>query len=253
MIPSYFGPEGEQLLGLHHPPTGPSRNMGVVLCSPAPQEALRSHWAFRKLAELLAKAGFDVLRFDYRGTGDSAGELSDCPPQLWVEDIRRAARELKDISGVRKVSAVGFRMGAVLLAQAAASGLSLDTLVMWEPIVSMAKWIEGLALIEKQQRRELIDPPLRLPGELMGFVVSTAILNQWKTLDLTLVSQWDAGRTVVVASGSPELERLRQSLSATGQSTTWSEAGPPGAGLQQGVLLGNEALHHIVAALGERR
>jgi len=55
MNPSFFGPPGEQLLGVHHPPRAGARGLGVVLCPAAPLEAVRSHWAFRKLAEQLAK------------------------------------------------------------------------------------------------------------------------------------------------------------------------------------------------------
>lgn len=254
MNPSYFGPPGEQLLGIHHAPRGNSRGIGVVLCPPAPHEATRSHWAFRKLAEQLTKAGFDVLRFDYRGTGDSAGDLADTTPGLWTEDIKRAVRELKDISGVRKVSAVGFRFGALLLAKAAGEGLMLDTIVLWEPVVSVANWFARLELIDDELRRAMITPAPRGPGELMGFVLPPALEAQWKALDLALLPRWTGGQTAIVSSTeSAHLRRLKTAFEASGQSAVWHTVSSDGVDAGQGALLGNAALAQIVTVLGDRR
>ena len=41
----------------------------------------------------LAERGQHVLRFDYRGTGDSFGELAEVSVHDWVEDIALAVRE----------------------------------------------------------------------------------------------------------------------------------------------------------------
>ena len=78
MQPAFFGTSDKPLLGLYHPPTGPrAREVGVLLCYPGPQEYMSCHWAFRKLAALLAREGFHCFRFDYYGTGDSGGEGED--------------------------------------------------------------------------------------------------------------------------------------------------------------------------------
>ena len=70
MKPFFFGPSAQPRFGLLHPPAGErARRAGVLLCYPGVQEYNISHWAFRKLAGLLARAGFPVLRFDWAGTG----------------------------------------------------------------------------------------------------------------------------------------------------------------------------------------
>lgn len=254
MNPSFFGPPGAQLLGLHHAPHTASRGHGVVLCSPAPHETARTHWAFRKLADLLMKAGFDVLRFDYRGTGDSAGELADTTPSQWAEDIERAVRELKDVSGARKLSAVGFRMGALCLAQAAGQGLSLDSLVMWEPVVRVDDWLDELRLIARQLRREtLLVPQPTQPGELLGFVLPPALERVWRALDLTKLPAWQAQTAVVAAVNSPSLTRLLRALEQRAQPATLHLVTSAAEGAQNGALLGNEALEKIVTLLSERR
>src|SRR5919201_1417748 len=99
--------------------------MGIVLCYPGPQEYNVAHLAFRKLAGLLARRGWHVLRFDYRGTGDSAGASDEGDPTLWIQDLRAAVAELKDIAGISAVSVVGLRLGAAVAALDCAQGLSV--------------------------------------------------------------------------------------------------------------------------------
>jgi pimeloyl-ACP methyl ester carboxylesterase len=249
MNPSFFGPPDEQLLGVHHPPRGTSKSHGVVLCPPAPQEFARSHWAFRKLAELLAKQGFDVLRFDYRGTGDSNGELEHTTPAMWVDDIKRAVKELKELTGLRKVSAVGFRFGGLLLARAASEGLGLDTLVLWEPVVSAANWVAQLRLIERQLYRDLSRPPKEDPSIILGFVMSDALRREWEALELTDVPIWSAKTAVVASAPSAHLDRLERHLNRHHQRTSWHYVGSTANDAKAGALLGNEALEQIAAVL----
>src|SRR4051812_25231992 len=107
MKPFFFGPSAQPRFGLLHPPAGErARRAGVLLCYPGVQEYNISHWAFRKLAGLLARAGFPVLRFDWAGTGDSAGESSGGRVSTWLEDVALAAQELKDSAEVERVSVV---------------------------------------------------------------------------------------------------------------------------------------------------
>lgn len=71
--------EGEQLLGiLSSPAPGqPSRKTGVVIIVGGPQYRVGSHRQFVLLARSLAVKGYDCLRVDYRGMGDSSGGSRD--------------------------------------------------------------------------------------------------------------------------------------------------------------------------------
>ena len=77
---------------------------------------------WRILAERLAGVGFDVLRFDYEGTGDSAGDPEE-PGRLeaWIGNIERVVEEARALAGASEVALVGLRIGATLALQAAAS------------------------------------------------------------------------------------------------------------------------------------
>ena len=73
-----FGCEGEDLVGIACLPDssqGPATKTGVIIIVGGPQYRVGSHRQFVLLARALATAGIPVLRFDYRGMGDSAGDL----------------------------------------------------------------------------------------------------------------------------------------------------------------------------------
>ncbi len=63
----------DQLVGIVTRPERPA-NLGLVVVVGGPQYRVGSHRQFVLLARCLASAGYAVLRFDYRGMGDSSGE-----------------------------------------------------------------------------------------------------------------------------------------------------------------------------------
>ena len=65
---------GEQLLGIVALPDHPEAT-GILLVVGGPQYRVGSHRQFLLLSRTLAEAGYSAMRFDYRGMGDSAGEL----------------------------------------------------------------------------------------------------------------------------------------------------------------------------------
>lgn len=78
------------------------------------------------LAELLAP-NFSVVTYDRRGRGESTDALPYAPERE-IEDIAA----LVDLAGGR-ASLVGYSSGAVLALEAAAAGLPIDAVVMYEP------------------------------------------------------------------------------------------------------------------------
>ena len=75
----YFG-RGRRLFGwLHSPSPNSSRlDCAVLICAPLGYEELCAHRALRHWAIALANGGVATLRFDYDGSGNSAG--SDIDP-----------------------------------------------------------------------------------------------------------------------------------------------------------------------------
>jgi alpha/beta superfamily hydrolase len=190
MNPFYFGESESPLFGCHHPPrTQKQKSVGVLCCPPIGQEYIRTHWTLRQLAGRLTREGFHALRFDYHGVGDSAGATGVGGIDPWVDDVHAAARELRDVSGGRKLSCVGLRLGAALAAQAVARGLKLQQLVLWDPVVSGA---QHLAELDELQAAMLEDP-MRYPaprrdvgvaGEVLGFAYPPPLRQSLAALDL---------------------------------------------------------------------
>src|SRR5262245_54436859 len=106
MNPFFFGTSERQLFGAYEPAANGRRDAGVVLCPPLGSEFLFAHPTYRLLARRLAAAGHHVLRLDYHGTGDSAGEFEDTHQPQWLDDIDMAIVELKDIAHVSRVALV---------------------------------------------------------------------------------------------------------------------------------------------------
>lgn len=98
------------LAGILHVPDRPAE-CGVIVVVGGPQYRVGSHRQFVLLARDLAAAGFPVLRFDYRGMGDSDGE-SRSFEQIDV-DIRTAIDALlAAVPAVREVAIWGLCDGA---------------------------------------------------------------------------------------------------------------------------------------------
>jgi pimeloyl-ACP methyl ester carboxylesterase len=132
--PLWFGPEDRPLFGWLHVPEDHQACGGVVLSPTLGIEAVGAHYAYRRLADRLAEAGFVTLRFDYDGTGDSAGR-SDEPGLVaaWLESIRTAVALLSRL-GLGRTSVVGMRVGATLAAETFGWGpAAIDDLVLWDP------------------------------------------------------------------------------------------------------------------------
>lgn len=76
-----FGCEGEELVGVLAKPVEAAdaarSDIGVLVIVGGPQYRAGSHRQFVLLSRALAAAGHAVLRFDYRGMGDSSGAARD--------------------------------------------------------------------------------------------------------------------------------------------------------------------------------
>lgn len=80
---------GQRMIGVLHRPDAPT-GRGVLVVVGGPQYRVGSHRQFLMLARQLALQGIAVLRFDYRGMGDSDGE------QRTFEDIQADIRAALD-------------------------------------------------------------------------------------------------------------------------------------------------------------
>jgi alpha/beta superfamily hydrolase len=189
MEPFYFGTPGRELFGVYHPPIGAPNGKGAVLCPPLFAEYFRSHASLRRLALRLASKGLHVLRFDYYGTGDSAGEFESTTPDDWQRDIQSAVKELEAISGAARMQVFGVRFGATLAARVALTLRCVDRVVLWDPISDGAAYVrelrdthERLVLAHKLGPSDVAD--LNDRQELLGFRVSRRMIDEMEGIRL---------------------------------------------------------------------
>lgn len=219
MTPLLFGTSGRRLFGIYEPAHGTGYvQRAVVLCQPWGQEYLRAHRSMRRLANMLAATGWHTLRFDYFGTGDSAGEMHEADLSGWEKDIEWAIDELRDTSGAAKVTLVGLRLGATLAARVAARrAKDVQALVLWDPVVRGGEFVDELLALETAiASAEPEVRPAEVGGghEVLGFSITAAMAAQLKSLDLLALTNSLPTRTLtLVSQPGPSQDVLASSLS----------------------------------------
>jgi pimeloyl-ACP methyl ester carboxylesterase len=228
--PLFFGDPA--LFGVHHPPSGepgPGKRPAVLVCPSIGHEHTRAQRALRILAEALARGGRHVLRLDYRGLGDSWGRLEDGGVEPWCDDIEHALGQLAVLSGSQQIDVVGLRVGAALAATALARGVgargSTGRLVLWDPVLSGADFLN----VATRFQTAFLNDPMRFPAlvarggqaeerppgeDLLGYPYPADLRSSLRGLDLAALTPWPAVATHIVLSeplpGSDDLAaRLR--------------------------------------------
>ena len=162
LTPLFIGDERKLLVSFHASDPAAKMEKAVLLCNPFGQESMRAHRLYRVLAERLARAGIDTMRFDYYGTGDSYGEDHEGELVGWREDIHTAHRELLRYAGVRRATWVGIRLGATLALQAAGDrSKEIEHLVIVDPIIDGMECSRGL----RRQHVERLESVFRKPDK----------------------------------------------------------------------------------------
>lgn len=200
--PIYFGTEARPLFGwLHRSRQSAAPVLGLVICNPFGSEAIASHRSVRFFAERTADAGLPTLRFDYDGTGDSAGHDLD-PDRLtaWVASARCAATEIRELTGVERVCFAGIRLGAAIAALAAAERTDVAGVVAIAPVVSGKAYLRELRMLslaidsKRNSTREGSEDAL----QTAGFLLSAQTQNGLLEIDLKRLAAAPAARVLIL-------------------------------------------------------
>ena len=232
--PFFFAPPARtpenQSFGWYDAPTGDVRRGGVLLCNPIGDDSVRAHRPLRHLAQRLSRAGFGVLRFDFHGTGDSAGDErglgrpgapADDRIAAWLDDVRAALAELRARTGPGPVAIVGLRLGATL---ALCAGDEVDSVVLWGPFARGAAYhTESTRLYKMHKMLEPQSfsggPKTRPDGEeAFGFLLTHETIAGLKALDVRALTRAPARRALVVGdgSGAPAEQEIVDHLASLG-------------------------------------
>ena len=183
--PRWFGDPERPLFGWLHSPPAVSRKAALVLCPPFGHEYMVVYRAYRKLAVQLAAAGFPVLRFDYDGTGDSAGLATDAQRIFsWQESIISAVTEIRQTSGIEQVILFGTRLGG-LLAASVASKANTDSLIMLAPVLSGRQYTRELLAFRGINNTDMSGYNTAATDEVVGYPLTQETKDDLGKLDLT--------------------------------------------------------------------
>jgi pimeloyl-ACP methyl ester carboxylesterase len=253
MHPMYFGSSSRPLFGVQHIPAGTARATGIVILAPGLQEYGTAHWAMRSLASALAARGFHTLRFDYHGMGDSSGEPTDVTMEAWAQDARVAYDEMRDTAGIARVSFIGLRLGALVGTLASSAGAGLRDLVLWDPVVCGARYLDEIELRDATMRLRLLHPPSHASREdLAGYPLPRPVRESIARLDLRKLAPPAADRVAIfVAQPQEEVLSLSDAWKGNGANVTLHVSGAQAsvsqAGVRQTAMLAGDTVSAVVA------
>jgi alpha-beta hydrolase superfamily lysophospholipase len=192
--PAYFMADGRPCLRWLHRTAEMvgAHDVGVVICNPFGYEAICAHRSLRHLAEQCAAIGFPALRFDYEGTGDSAGD--DLAPgrwEAWLASVRAASRELRETTGVSRVVLLGVRLGATIAVSAAVDDPTVAGAVLIAPIVNGRTWLRELRALRGTMGRAAGPPEFALPDDVLesaGLLIAGDTRAALESIDLATFS-----------------------------------------------------------------
>lgn len=133
-IPVTFISEGHQLIGILH--TGDSKKL-VILCHGFTGNKIENKKLFVEAARIFADGGFDALRFDFYGSGDSEGDFADTTLSHNIANLKDAMKWGKE-RGYEKLAVLGISMGGATAILTLAES-SADALITWSAVPDMEK------------------------------------------------------------------------------------------------------------------
>lgn len=224
--PMFFGPAHRPLFGwLHAAAPGVARSMGLVLCNPFGYEAVCAYRTLRHLAERASAAGFPTLRFDYDGSGDSAGsEIDPARLDAYLASIDAAVDTLRTASGVAVVCLAGIRLGATLATLAATRRSDVAALVAVAPVANPRAYLRELRALSLARPQPevpawaVVNPDVQ---DIAGFSLSNATRDELSTINLLKAERVPASRVLVLDRNDlPQDAAWSQHLQALGAEVT---------------------------------
>ena len=160
------------------------------------------HRSLRHVATAAAAAGIPALRFDYDGTGDSAGDDLD-PARLtaWVASVHQAIDVLKSRATVAQVALFGLRLGVMIGACAAIEREDIAGLIAFAPMITGKFYLRELKM--RQGTLGLGAPPAHGATDssirdAIGFPITEATRLALQAADLTKQERMPARDVLVL-------------------------------------------------------
>jgi pimeloyl-ACP methyl ester carboxylesterase len=112
---------------------------GVVMCHGFTGHRIEAHFLFVKAARAFCEAGLNVLRFDFRGSGESDGLFREMTIGGEIEDALVALEALRSEPTVQRdrVGLLGLSLGGLVASCAAGRAGDVRALALWSAVADL--------------------------------------------------------------------------------------------------------------------
>lgn len=214
--PLWLGEPDRQRYAALHRPAAAEAMRGVLLVAPLLHEQPRSRRFITEVASAFAAQGVAALRFDFFGSGDSAGAAGEMRLSTLHEDLRLAYDALRAHSGASKVAVLAWRAGALVAWEWLRHGGTASELLMWEPIRGGSDWLDDLQRADAVERCSPDRYTSLCPtvadasdGQLMGYAVAPALRQAMAGLSMTATPPPAVPLWLIERAGSQERDRAQ--------------------------------------------
>jgi len=147
-IPVTFNSKGQQIIGMLHIPDKSTQAL-IILAHGFTGNKNGPDNIFIKTASKLCDNGFAVLRFDFRGSGESNGEFVDMTINGEVSDLKKVIQWIEK-QGYEKIGLIGESMGGAV--SILGYNNKIKCLVLWYPAIYLNKTIGFKFLDENKEK-----------------------------------------------------------------------------------------------------
>ncbi len=262
-----FLPVGEEkLFSILHKPESGARGAGVLFLHPFAEEKLWVGRATTRLARSLAENGLSVLRFDFRGAGDSDRPHERMRLATLREDARAAAAHLREAAAVDSLHLFGFRLGATLALEFA-DELGADSVALVNPLPAGGDYLmkalrsnlttQMSIFGEVREDREALIAAMRESGRINidGYHISVELWDELSEIDFVKQPPAFAGPGLVVslvkrdeAPADAASRKVFEHLRANPASRLQTAVSPPIWGEQKRFATGGPPLFDPIGA-----
>jgi uncharacterized protein len=134
--------EDQKIFGIFHQPLSKEKTPAVLICPGFGGNKCGKHRLFVSLGKELAKKGIAVLRFDYRGAGDSEGEFDDITLDSKVSDTLKCLDFLQKHPSIdaTRIGLLGRSLGGAIAVLAARKNQHIKSMALWAPVFTSEPW-----------------------------------------------------------------------------------------------------------------
>jgi len=195
----YFTVGKQNLYTVYYPDNTKTNKGNILLLQPFGEEKKCVLRMLVLLARKAANNGYNVMHFDFSGTGDSSGKHQHANLDQWLNEAKQASKLLQQTNNI-PLTIIGVRLASLLALELAKQLKTYHQIILLEPIKTGQEAIAEL--IRRQQIKEMMtgnkgkseteilsDWNKNQTIELSGYMVNAKLANQLQKLDLNKTLQ----------------------------------------------------------------